>query len=251
MDLALIASCAMLGLAGTPHCAAMCGAPCAAVTGAGRGAPAGAPAARALPGPRALTPALPDLAFHAARAGGYAVVGALAAAGVGAAAWASAAAPVLRPFWVLLHVAALAIGLWMAATGRQPDWMTRIGRRPLRQDTGGWQVLTLPRRTAAAGAAGALWVGWPCGLLQSALVVAALCNTPASGATAMLAFAAASAPGLLALPWALARLGATGEAARARAVSWAVRVAGAALAGGSAFALGRDGWGRVLAYCGW
>ena len=32
MDTALILGAGLMGLAGTPHCAAMCGAPCAAVT---------------------------------------------------------------------------------------------------------------------------------------------------------------------------------------------------------------------------
>ncbi len=34
LDLALVLSAALLGLAGTPHCAAMCAAPCAALGGA-------------------------------------------------------------------------------------------------------------------------------------------------------------------------------------------------------------------------
>lgn len=231
MDLALIASCALLGLAGTPHCAAMCGAPCTAAT---------------LTRPDARPGA--SLAFHAARATGYAAAGGLAAAGVGAAAWLAGAAPVLRPFWVLLHMAALALGLWMATLGRQPQWMTRIGRRPARP--GRWHPVSAPGQVAAAGAAGAMWVGWPCGLLQSALVVAALCNTPAAGATAMLAFGLASAPGLLAFPWMVRRLDQSGPALQAQRVAWAVRAAGATLVAGSLFALNRDWWGRLLALCG-
>jgi sulfite exporter TauE/SafE len=227
MDLALIASCALLGLAGTPHCAAMCGAPCTAATVTRSGA---------------------SLAFHAARATGYAAAGGLAAAGVGAAAWLAGAAPVLRPFWALLHMAALAVGLWMAATGRQPQWMTRIGRRP--PQPGRWQPVSGPGQVAAAGAAGAMWVGWPCGLLQSALVVAALCNSPAGGATAMLAFGLASAPGLVAFPRMIRRLDRAGAGPQARGVSWALRASGAALVAGSIFALNRDWWGRLLALCG-
>ncbi|MFZ4651136.1 MAG: sulfite exporter TauE/SafE family protein [Rubrivivax sp.] len=254
MDLALIASCAMLGLAGTPHCAAMCGAPCAALATRRSAVPAGIPAAAvpsrglAAGSESGLTASLPGLAFHAARAAGYALAGGLAAAGVGAVAWLAAAAPMLRPFWVLLHVAALSVGLWMAATGRQPAWVTRLGHRPVR--TGAWQPLRGPGRVAVAGATGALWVGWPCGLLQSALVVAALCNSATAGATAMLGFALASAPGLLAGPWIFRQLGAAGAGAQARVVSWAVRLAGAALAAGAVFALNRDWWGRLLAYCG-
>ena len=57
-----------------------------------------------------------------------------------------------------------------------------------------WQVEAAPARSAGLGLA---WVAWPCGLLQSALRVAALANTPASGALVMAGFAGASAAGLL------------------------------------------------------
>ncbi len=229
MDVALIIAAFTLGLAGTPHCAAMCGAPCAALTG------------RDGAGARAAT-----LGFHLARLGGYAVAGGVAAAGVGVLAMAGSAAPLLRPVWTLLHMAALALGLWLLISGRQPAFMTRIGRRsrPTVVSTAGpgWQVMGSPWTAVAAGSA---WVAWPCGLLQSALVVAALANTPASGAAAMAAFAMASAAGLQATPFILRRLGGQGGAV----AEWAVRLAGLALAAGAAWALGHDLWGKVLAYC--
>jgi uncharacterized protein len=229
MELALVLSAFMLGLAGTPHCAAMCGASCAGV----------------LQGCSSGTDARPTaLAFHAARVAGYAVAGALAAAGVGVLAMAGSAAPLVRPIWTLLHVAALALGLWLMITGRQPAFMTRVGRSRSSVPAaagGGWQTMSGPIGGAAAGAA---WVAWPCGLLQSALVVAALANTAQGGAAAMAAFAIASATGLQLAPWMMARLGgASGSAA------FAVRIAGAALAAGSAWAMGHDLWGKVVAYC--
>lgn len=229
MDLALIISAFMLGLAGTPHCAAMCGASCAAViAGCNRGG--GAVAV--------------SWSFHVARAVGYAAAGGLAAAGVGVLALAGEAAPLVRPLWTLLHMAALALGLWLLWTGRQPAFMSRVGRSrtvaPVAVD-GGWQAMQGP---VAAAAAGAAWVAWPCGLLQSALVVAALANTPQAGAAAMAAFAIASAAGLHLAPWVGARLGGRGSG-----VTWAVRLAGLALAGGSGWALGHDLWGRIAAYC--
>ena len=67
---------------------------------------------------------------------------------------------------------------------------------------------------ARRGVPGRLWVAWPCGLLQSALVVAALANTAWGGAAVMAGFAAASAAGLSLAPWAFARL-AGGGARRA------------------------------------
>ena len=57
-----------------------------------------------------------------------------------------------------------------------------------------WQVVAATARSAGLGLA---WVAWPCGLLQSALLVAALANMPASGALVMAGFAGASAAGLL------------------------------------------------------
>lgn len=231
MDLALIFSAVMLGIAGAPHCAAMCGASCAAVVSGCAGAAGDTRA--------------PSMAFHAARAAGYAVVGGLAAAGVGVLSMAGSAAPLVRPVWTLLHMAALALGLWLLWTGRQPAFMSRVGRsrqaaaQPVA--AGGWQVMTGP---LAAASAGAVWVAWPCGLLQSALVVAALANTPQGGAAAMAGFALASAAGLQMAPWIQARLGNRGAAA-----TWAVRIAGLALALGSGWALGHDVWGKVVAYC--
>jgi sulfite exporter TauE/SafE len=228
MDLSLILAAFMLGLAGMPHCAAMCGAPCAAVVG--RGAATERRAA--------------SLGFHAARVAGYALAGGLAAAGVSVLAMAGSAAPLVRPLWTLLHMAALALGLWLLITGRQPAFMTRLGRarEPQLAAAGGWRAVNTPWTAAAAGS---VWVAWPCGLLQSALVVAALSNTPQAGAAAMAAFALASAGGLQAAPYLAGRLDRLG----AQVAVWAVRLAGLALAIGSGWALGHDMWARVAAYC--
>jgi len=88
---------------------------------------------------------------------------------------------------------------------------------------------------ARAGIVGACWVGVPCGLLQSALLVAALASGPVQGAGVMAVFAFASAPGLLLGPALWQRL------AHGRhpggAATWSVRTAGALLASASAFAL--------------
>jgi sulfite exporter TauE/SafE len=145
----------------------------------------------------------------------------------------------------MLHAAALALGIWLLVTGRQPAFMTRLGNRSRQAASAGpagWQVMQTPWTAAAAGSA---WVAWPCGLLQSALIVAALANTPQAGGAAMAAFAMASAGGLQAAPWLARRMSQSGPAS----IAWAVRLAGAALALGSAWALGHDVWGRVLDYC--
>ena len=229
MDQALIFSAVLMGLAGTPHCLAMCGAACSAATAGGQ--------------PGRL------LAFHAGRLVAYALAGAVASASVGSLAALGQAVGALRPLWTLVHVAALALGLFLLWQGRQPGWMERLGRtradlvvhRPGER----WQAMRGPARSAGIGLA---WVAWPCGLLQSALLVAALANSPTSGAMVMGGFAAGSAAGLLlgpALWWRLS--GGRGGALVSPAA--AVRWAGAALAVASAWALGHGMRMQVAAWC--
>jgi sulfite exporter TauE/SafE len=98
-----------------------------------------------------------------------------------------------------------------------------------------------------AAAAGGLWFAWPCGLLQSALIVAALANGAPGGAAAMAGFAVASAPGLWLGPWALRRWGLGGGAAAYEAR--VARAAGALLVAASAWALGHGVWAQVAAFC--
>ena len=242
MEFALVMSAFLMGVAGIPHCAAMCGPACAAVLGVcGRG--------------EARQSVAPT--FHAARIGAYAGAGGLAAAGVGAMGGLAAAVPVLRPAWALLHAAALVLGVWMAWTGRQPAWMTLAGSRhwalalrPRAAGAGagasGWQRISGPVPAASSGLA---WVFWPCGLLQSALVVAGLANTAWGGSLVMATFAFASAAGLHALPWWARRTGPRASEWRQRWLPWAVRAAGLLLAVASAWALTRDLWQPLWNYC--
>ena len=254
MDLALIAGAGLMGLAGAPHCTAMCAAPCAAVSRrcGGSSGPA------------------PGVGFQVGRLLGYAAGGAAVAAGMNAFTAFSGVAPVLRPVWTLLHVAVLALGLWLLATGRQPAWWSRLGTAPVgwplsstagaslgspagahppllvtstSAGTATWQAVKGPLRATTAGS---LWLAMPCGLLQSALVVAALANSPSGGAAAMACFAAASSIGLW-LPRAAWRRMAGGRGADVSV--WAVRAAGGALATASVWALGHDLWWRVAAWC--
>lgn len=236
MDGALITSAALLGLAGMPHCAAMCSAPCAAVTG----------------------PRGPGVwAFQATRVMGYAAAGAVASASVGSLAALAQWTPALRPLWVLFHTAMLTLGLWLLVKGRQPAWMGQIGRAAV--PAGGTATLGLAgsgagvpvrvwRRPAQSALAGAAWVAWPCGLLQSALLVASMTQAPWAGGLAMAAFAAASAGGLLAAPalWRLLRGRADAPAFERRLA----RAAGALLAVAALFALGHEIWRPIAAWCG-
>ncbi len=261
MDWPLIASAALLGLAGIPHCAAMCSAPCAAAMGHGSGSTL--------------------LVFQAARILSYATAGALVASGMAALAALAQSVAVLRPLWTLLHVAALALGLVLLWRGRQPAWMAR----------GVWQAKAQPlvwvaastgsrtsshtsshtssrtsghtsgrtswvgRAPARGAVAGSLWVFWPCGLLQSALLLAALTSGPSSGAAAMATFALASSAGLWWAPWLRQRGRRVSGRANPTAVNpqwqerW-VRLGGLMLVLASSWALGHGLWPRVAAWCG-
>jgi len=232
MDQALLLSAVLMGLAGTPHCLAMCGAACTAATG-GRA--------------RGLLP------FHLGRLLAYSAAGAVAAASVGSLAALGQAVAALRPLWTAVHIAALGLGLYLLWQGRQPAWMERLGRargRTVEHRPGErWQAVRGPARSAGLGLA---WVAWPCGLLQSALLVAALANSPGAGALVMAGFAAASAAGLVAGPalwWRLAGRAGGGAGGGALSATTAVRWAGAALAAASAWALGHGLWMRVAAWC--
>lgn len=233
MDAALLLTALLMGLAGSLHCTAMCGAACTAL------------ASRC----DAARPAQALFGFHAGRLIGYAAGGGVAAASVGALATLAQAAPALRPLWTLVHAAALLLGLWLLWQGRQPAWMGELAAAPAPRlanaGTGNtWQPLRGPTRAAAVGS---LWIALPCGLLQSALLVAALANTPLAGAAVMATFALASSLGLTlgpALWWRAAR-----SAPSQRLGGWVVRLSGAMLAGASAWALGHDLWLRVIDYC--
>ncbi len=224
MDSALIATTTLLGLAGAPHCTLMCSAPCAAAVGDG--------------GPRAT------LAFHLGRLASYAAGGALAAGSVSALARWSQLSPALRPLWAMLNAAALILGLWLLWQGRQPRWLASWGRSGATQGIGAWRPVHGPVRAAVSGG---LWVAWPCGLLQSALLVAAMTSGAAAGALAMGGFALASAPGLVLGPWLWLRLVRGGEAAARE--RWASRAAGLTLALASGWALGHTLLSRVAAFC--
>lgn len=227
MDTALFLSALLMGLAGTPHCLAMCGAACTAAAGGGR--------------PRNLLP------FHVGRLLAYSAAGAVSAASVGSLASLGQAVAALRPLWTLVHVAALALGLYLVWQGRQPAWMERLGRVRAAGSVGHrsgerWQVVAGPARSAGLGLA---WVAWPCGLLQSALLVAALANSPWSAAAAMGAFAATSAAGPVLAPLVLGRWGGL----QGRALAGPTRAAGAMLVLASGWALGHGVWEQVQAWC--
>lgn len=241
MNTSLALTALLMGLAGGPHCAAMCGAACAALGrspalpgGAGRTAiaitPVADPQAVAEVGPvRAVSPA--QTLFHLGRLASYSALGAVAAASMQAVGWLSVHAAALRPVWTLVHVAAIMLGLVLVWQARQPVWLEDGARRV-------WASIRSVLPVAAGRAAGvaplAMGLAWgflPCGLLYSALLVAALSPGVWQGAGVMALFALGSSVSLMAAPWLWERLRGAGSG------GWAIRLAGAALVLTSAWAL--------------
>jgi len=210
MQSSLAITALMMGVLGGPHCVAMCGAACA-----GLGHAAGAHRLRAL------------WTFQMGRLMGYALLGAAAAYSVQGLGWLTTQSAALRPLWTLLHLAAIALGLVLVVQARQPVWLDASARRL-------WaRVRTFHQRSGAAVPllVGLFWALMPCGLLYSAVMVAALAGNPLNGAASMAFFALGSSVSLWTGPWLLLRLQSVGDGA------WGVRLAGLALAAMSSWAL--------------
>ena len=121
----------------------------------------------------------------------------------------------------------MALGVLLVLQARQPVWLDQGARRL-------WaRVRAFNDRhgRAAPWMVGMLWALMPCGLLYSALMVAALTGTPLDGAMTMGLFALGSSVSLWAGPWLWLRLQTLGDGA------WGMRLAGLALLGVSAWGL--------------
>jgi len=151
-------------------------------------------------------------------------------------------AAALRPAWTLLHLAVLGWGLALLVMARQPAWADGAGR-------GLWaRVQAGTRRRGGPFLIGAMWAAMPCGLLYSALLVAALAGGPWQGAAAMALFALGSALPLAAAPVLLARL--RGAGGQGGSGGWSTRVAGALLVAAAAWSLWADTLHRLAMWCG-
>lgn len=215
MQSSLALTAVLMGLAGGPHCVAMCGAACA---GIGQGA--GARKVRAM------------WTFQAGRVVGYSILGGVAAASMQGVGWLATQSAALRPAWTLLHVAALLLGLVLLWQARQPVWLEGGARRlwaAVRKMAPGGGNGTLGMGTPLV--IGALWAFLPCGLLYSALLVAALTSRVADGAAVMALFALGTSVSMMAGPWLWLRLRGPDSG------QWGVRLAGLALAASSGWAL--------------
>ncbi len=241
MPTTLLFTALLMGLAGGPHCAAMCGAACAGLTRNGRDL----------------------LAFQAGRLFGYAALGAIAASAFQGLGWLTAASAAARPLWTLFHMGLLLLGLTLLWQARQPRWIEALGRdvwkRVRRFATAATpaghtahirftgaaaaSVAAAPRRGSLPLLAGALWAFMPCGLLYSALMVAVLAGSAMGGALSMAVFALGSAVSLALGPWLWRHW------QRRLPGDWGIRIAGALLAGFSAWALWMGDMARAMPWC--
>lgn len=210
MQSSLAVTALLMGLAGGPHCIAMCGAACAGI-----GQAAGAHKNTAM------------WSFQAGRVLGYSALGALAAASMQGLGWLTVQSAALRPVWTLFHVATLVLGLLLLWNAQQPVWLEQAGKRIWI----GARSLAAGRGRSAPLVIGALWTFLPCGLLYSALLVAALTGHALEGAGVMALFALGTSVSMMAGPWLWLRLRGNG------AGDWGVRLAGLALAASSGWAL--------------
>jgi len=210
MQTSLAVTALLMGLAGGPHCIAMCGAACAGIGNA-----AGARKTSAL------------WSFQVGRLASYSALGAAAAASMQALGWLTTQTAVMRPVWTLFHVAVMMMGLMLVVLARQPVWLDGTAKRiwsRVRAFNAAWG-------RGAPLAIGVLWAFMPCGLLYSAVLVAALSGSVLNGALTMALFALGSSVSLLIGPWLLLRLQRTGKG------EWGIRLAGLALAVTSGWAL--------------
>lgn len=221
MQTSLALTALTMGLVGGPHCVLMCGAACA---GIGRAASVGQG------GDASRGAFLPILSFQLGRVLGYSLLGALAAASMQGLGWLTVQSAALRPVWTLFHVAVILLGVVLAIQGQQPVWLESLGRR-----------IWVRARAWGASSGGApllmgvLWALLPCGLLYSALLVAALAGGPVQGAGVMALFALGTAVTMSVGPWLWLRF--AGQGWGPGAGSWGVRLAGLALAASSGWAL--------------
>jgi len=212
MQFSLGATALLMGLVGGPHCVSMCGAACAGI-----GQAAGARKNSAI------------LGFQLGRVLGYSALGAVAAVSMQGLGWMTVQSAALRPVWTMFHVAALLLGLVLLLRAQQPVWMELAGRRI-------WTYAKAMGAGAAPVVLGSLWALLPCGLLYSALLVAAMAGGPVDGAFVMAAFALGTSVTMSAAPWLWLKLHGN-SVAKSGSGSWGVRLAGLALAGSSGWAL--------------
>ncbi len=188
MDLPVFASALVLGFAGSVHCVAMCG----GIAGALQ---------QAMPEKGPVETSLRSLLYSLGRITSYAVAGAIAG-GLGTVF--APAASALGRVHVAVGVVIVVIGLQIAFGGRLFAPLERAGLAVWRRAAPLARRIGRPERAWQVFALGLVW-GWlPCGLVYSALVLAAASGGPALGALAMASFGLGTLPAV----WAATGFGA-------------------------------------------
>lgn len=187
-DWTVLMSALVLGFAGSVHCVAMCG----GIAGALQ---------QAMPERGPLEAGLSSLLYSLGRITSYAVAGAMAG-GIGTVF--APAASALGRVHVLVGFVIVAIGLQIAFGGRLFAPLERAGLAIWRRAAPLARRIGRPERAWQVFALGLVW-GWlPCGLVYSALVLAAASGRPALGALAMASFGLGTLPAV----WAATGFGA-------------------------------------------
>ena len=184
----------LMGLAGGPHCLLMCGPTCLGLSQMLK--PSGALAK----GASGLT------LFHIGRLLGYASLGGVMGASLQGLGWLASHSAVFQPVWSLLHVAAAVLGLLLFFKAEQPAWLSdqaQVLWRRVSRSKGETVRSWGPQGLLVLGL---VWTFLPCGLLYSALSVAALSSNAWDGGLVMLAFAVGSTTVLVSGPWVWQRL---------------------------------------------
>jgi sulfite exporter TauE/SafE len=174
--------------------------------------------------------------FQIGRLLGYSSLGALAAASMQGLGWLTLQSAAFRPLWSFLHVLLMLLGLWLVWRAEPPLWLGAWTQGIWRRIKPVGQRQAARASFAAPLVLGLVWALLPCGLLYSAVMLAALSDGVWQGAQVMAAFAMGGAGALSLLPWVLRRWkpGAAGLAAWGHG---GVRLAGLGLAASSGTAL--------------
>ena len=162
-----------MGLMGGPHCIAMCGAPCAVISAQGSSQ---------------------IWQFHLGRISGYGILGGVAAYSMNNLAWLSNQTMLLHPVWTFFHGIIFVWGFVMLLYAKQPQWIDHIGESS-------WNTIQKLSKTLRSNfLLGMLWSFMPCGLLYSALLVAALTLNILNGTISMMFFALGTSISLIVSP---------------------------------------------------
>ena len=162
-----------MGMMGGPHCIAMCGAPCAVIS---------------TQGSRQIWQ------FHLGRILGYGILGGVAAYSVNNLAWLSNQTMSIHPLWTFFHGIIFVWGFVMLLYAKQPQWIDHIGESS-------WNTIQKLSKTLRSNfLLGMLWSFMPCGLLYSALLVAALTLNILNGTISMMFFALGTSISLIVSP---------------------------------------------------